>query len=375
MELFSKYYLHDLALNNRMVMAPMTRARAGKQRTPNNTMKQYYTQRAGAGLIVTEATDISPQAAGRDQCPGIHSDEQVSGWRDIVDEVHRRQGKIVMQLNHCGRISDSSFLGGNGSIVAPSAIAIDGVHYHTANGTPKAYETPKALTADEITALLDDYHYAAQRAKQAGFDGVEIAASYGNLIDTFIQSTTNLRSDQYGGNTANRIRFLLQVIDAVGSVFPLSRVGVRISPNSPINDMGCPDFRETFLDLAAALNDFSLAYLHIVDGLSCGFHELGPQLQLTEFRQVFSGTLIGNGGYNRDSSERAIANRQADLIAYGLLFINNPDLPERFLHDLPLNPPAEFSYFYQGGSKGYIDFPTFQQTVHSFDSFGLAPVT
>jgi 2,4-dienoyl-CoA reductase-like NADH-dependent reductase (Old Yellow Enzyme family) len=357
MKMFEKFKMDDLMLQNRIVMAPLTRARAGEKRVPNDMMAEYYTQRATAGLIITEATTISEQANGWLQSPGIYTDEMTQGWRNVVDSVHRHDGKIFLQLWHCGRASHSSFHNGNPA-VAPSAIKINGDYIHTPKGK-EDYETPKALSSEEIAQTKIDYRNAALRAKEAGFDGLEIHSANGYLLDTFLQSKTNHRTDEYGGSIESRYRMLDEVLKEVCDVWPANRVGVRLSPNGVFNDMGSPDYREQFTYVASQLNSYGLAYLHVMDGLGFGFHELGEPMTLSEFREVFSNPLIGNCGYTQETAEQALTQGHADLIAFGRPFISNPDLVERFKNNLPLNSEADMSTWYTpAGRKGYTDFET-----------------
>jgi N-ethylmaleimide reductase len=353
--LLSPFDLRGLALRNRIVMAPLTRSRAGRERLPNDLMAEYYGQRASAGLIISEATIISEQGAGYLDTPGIYNDVQQAGWEKIVAAVHARRGLIFLQLWHCGRSSHSSFHGGRLPVSA-SAVRINSDHAHTPQGK-QPYEIPRALEITEIPNVVEDYRRAAARARAAGFDGVEIHAANGYLIDQFLQSKTNRRQDLYGGSSANRFRFLKEIVEALLHVWPAGRIGVRLAPNGNFNDMGSPDFRETFLYVAGALNQYGLAYLHVIDGLSFGFHELGKSMTLGEFRDVFSGPLMGNSGYTQESAETAIAAGHADLIAFGRPFISNPDLVERFVNSWELNPPADPKLWSVPGAEGYIDFP------------------
>lgn len=355
--LFSPLQLGSLSLPNRIVMAPLTRSRAGASRIPNALMATYYRQRAAAGLLISEATVISQQGIGWIDSPGIYNDNQVEGWQGVTKAVRDAGGRIFLQLWHCGRASHSSFHPDSGLPVAPSAIAIQGDAIHTPIGK-QPYETPRALETDEIPSIVEDYHRAAERAKQAGFDGVEIHGANGYLIDTFLQSKTNHRSDRYGGSLENRFQFFKEIAGAILTVWNSDRVGVRFSPNGVFNDMGSPDYRETFLYCARQLDAYKLAYLHIMDGLEFGFHELGTPMSLTEFRAVYSGRLIGNCGYDRKKAEQALAAGDADLIAFGRPFISNPDLVARFANGWGLNPPADMEVWYSSGAEGYIDFPT-----------------
>ncbi|MBI1249758.1 alkene reductase [bacterium] len=355
--LFQSFDLRGLTLANRMVMAPMTRGRSGKDRIPNELMAEYYRQRATAGLIVTEGTTISTQANGWNESPGIYTDEMAEGWKQVTSAVHQEGGKIFAQLWHTGRASHSSYHDGQ-LAVAPSAIKIDnGELQHTAEGKVP-YEVPRALETEEISSVVADYAKAAERAKAAGFDGVEIHSANGYLLDSFLQSKTNHRTDQYGGSIANRFRILDEVVQAVSGVWQAERVGVRVSPNGVFNDMGSPDFREQFLYVAEQLNQYPLAYLHVMDGTGFGFHGFGEPLTLGEVRQVFDGPLMGNVGYTRESGEETIARGDADLIAYGRPFISNPDLVTRFAENAPLNPDADVAVWYSPiGAQGYTDFP------------------
>jgi N-ethylmaleimide reductase len=357
--LLRAFDLHGVSLKNRVAMAPMTRARAGEERLPNALMAEYYAQRASAGLIITEATVISKQGIGWQNSPGIHSDEQAKAWKKVVDAVHAKGTPIFLQLWHCGRASHSSFQENQARPVAPSAIKISDGYIHTPIGK-QSYETPRALETEEVLGVVEDYRRAAERAQRAGFDGVEIHGANGYLIDEFLQSKTNHRTDRYGGSLENRYRFLDEIIRAVLTVWPPAQVGVHISPNGNFNDMGSPDFRETFLYVAKQLNQHKIAYLHVVDGLAFGFHELGNAMTLAEFREAFEGPLIGNCGYTLETAAAAIEGKHADLISFGRPFISNPDLVDRFAHGWPLNPPADQSVWYSFDEVGYTDFARYK---------------
>jgi len=319
-------------------------------------MAEYYSQRSSAGLLISEATTISPEANGWNESPGIYTDAMVEGWKHTTHAVHEKGGVIFLQLWHMGRASHSSFHNGQ-LAVAPSAIKINEEYIHTPTGK-QPHEVPRALETAEISRVVDDYRRAAHRAMAAGFDGVEIHAANGYLIDEFLQSRTNHRTDHYGGNIENRYRFLEEVVQAVTSVVPANRVGVRLSPNGVFNDMGSPDYREQFSFVASQLDRFDLAYLHVMDGLAFGFHKLGEPMTLTEFRRVFRGPLIGNCGYTQVTAETAISQGHADLIAFGRPFISNPDLVERFRNGYPLAADAPMSDWYlPTGPKGYTDYP------------------
>ncbi len=362
-KLLSPVQMGSLSLPNRVVLAPLTRSRAGEKRIPNDLMATYYVQRASAGLMITEATVISPQGNGWLNSPGIYTEEQVQGWKKIVEAVHAKGGHIVLQLWHTGRASHSSFQEDEKLPVAPSAIAIQGDGLHTPIGK-QPYQTPRALETEEISGIVQDYCSAAEGAKRAGFDGIEIHAANGYLIDEFLQSKTNQRQDRYGGSKENRFQFLKEIVEAILTVWEAGLVGVRISPNGVFNDMGSPDYRESFLYYAQQLNSYNLAYLHILDGLGFGFHQLGTPMTLGEFRQVFDGSLIGNCGYTQETAEKAIKDGEADLIAFGRSYISNPDLVERFANDWPLNPMSDMASWYSLEAEGYIDFPTYTEQVH-----------
>ncbi|MBE9047314.1 alkene reductase [Pleurocapsales cyanobacterium LEGE 10410] len=358
--LLTSFKLHDLLLKNRVVMAPMTRARSGTERIPNALMAEYYAQRAGAGLIITEGTTISQQANGWTQTPGIYTSEQTETWKQVVDAVHAQDTPIFLQLWHTGRASHSSFQVNNQLPVAPSAIKIEGSEAHTPNGK-QPYETPRALETEEIPLIVEDYRQAAANAKEAGFDGVEIHGANGYIIDEFLQTKTNQRSDRYGGSLENRYRFLKEIVESILTVWDAGRVGVRLSPNGSYNDMGSTDFRETFTYVIQQLNNYQLGYLHLLDGLDFGFHELGEPMTVGEIRQLYDGALMGNCGYDRTDAEQAIASGDADLISFGRPYISNPDLVARFANNWSLNPDAEMSVWYSFDAKGYTDFPTYQE--------------
>ncbi len=358
--LLSPLQWDGLSLANRVVMSPMTRARAGEEMIANELMAKYYAQRSSAGLIISEGTFISKEAVGWWQAPGIWSDEQVTGWKKVTTAVHGHDTPMFLQLWHTGRASHSDFLDGEPP-VAPSAIRHAGDKIRTSSGEKKAHETPRALETDEVRRVVDDYRNAAENAKLAGFDGVEIHAANGYLIDQFLQSKTNHRVDQYGGTVENRFRFLREIVEACKDVWPSQRIGVRISPNGSFNDMGSPDYRETFTYVAEQLSDYELAFLDVIDGLKFGFHKLGEPMTLEEFRGVYSGRLMGNCGYEREDAERRIADGHADLIAIGRPFISNPDLVERFANDWEFNEPAKADVWYSFDAKGYVDFPNYEE--------------
>jgi N-ethylmaleimide reductase len=346
--LFSTYLLGDLALESRMVMAPMTRSRAVGGNVPNPLAATYYAQRASAGLIVTEATQVSPQGVGYIRTPGIHSAEQVAGWKKVTDAVHAAGGKIFLQLWHVGRISHPDFHGG-ALPVAPSAIAADGQVF-TADG-PKQMVAPRALALSEIPGIVAQFRTGAENAKKAGFDGVEIHGANGYLLDQFTRDGTNKRTDAYGGNVENRVRLALEVTDAVVGVWGPGRVGYRISPNGAFNSMSDSDPARTFSYLTEQLNRRGIAYLHVVDPVADGGKRVSPLL-----REQFDGTYIVNGGFNRAAGNAALERGEADLVAFGVPFLANPDLPRRFKLGAALNQPDQAT-FYAGEGKGYVDYP------------------
>lgn len=346
-------------LKNRIVMSPMTRGRAGVDRIPNDAMTEYYRQRSSAGLIITEGVSISPSAVGWMNTPGIWSTEQTKAWGKVTDAVHSAGGSIFLQLWHCGRASHSSFHNGELS-VAPSAIAMNEPYIYTNQGK-KPHEVPRALESHEIPSIVADYVQAAKNSKEAGFDGVEINSANGYLLDAFLQSKTNKRTDEYGGSLENRFRFLRSVVEEVSKIFPPERVGVKIAPNTNYNDVGSHDFRETFLYVASELSSYNLAYLHVVDGITFGFHGLGKPLRLQELRKVFRGYLMGNCGYTKEAAELAIRDGRADMVSFGRPFISNPDLVTRFKHDYPLQDSANPELWYSLDTIGYTDFPTYDE--------------
>lgn len=356
--LFDPVSVGNLTLKNRIVLAPMTRGRAGDARIPNDLMADYYLQRASAGLLITEATVVSRQGIGWIGSPGIYTPEMVQGWQKVTGKLQPTGTPLFLQLWHCGRASHSDFHNGEAPVSA-SAVRLEGDGIHTPLGK-KEYETPRPLTVDDIKAIVADYRNAAVNAKEAGFSGVEVHAANGYLINQFLDSKTNLRGDAYGGSLENKFRFLKEVLAATLAVWSPEQVGVRISPNGVFNDMGSPDFRETFLYVAEELNRLNLGYLHIMDGLAFGFHEKGDPMTLAEFRKVYRGVIIGNCGYTKASAQERIASGDADLAAFGRPYITNPDLPERFKNDWPLNPAEDMTRWYTPGPEGYTDYEPYK---------------
>lgn len=345
-DLLSPITLGSLDLPNRTIMAPLTRCRASDGRVPNAMMAEYYAQRATAGLILTEATSVDPMGVGYPDTPGIWSDAQVDGWKAVTKAVHDKGGRIYLQLWHVGRISHPSYLDG-ALPVAPSAIKPSG---HVSLIRPKTeFPTPRALETDEIPGIVTAYKKGAENAKKAGFDGVEIHAANGYLIDQFLQDSTNHRTDKYGGSIENRTRFLLEVTDAVLDVWDKGRVGVHFAPRGDMHDMSDSDPKALFTHAAAELGKRGIAFIctreHVADD------SIGPAM-----RKAFGGALIANEGFDKDSGNAVLARQDADAVAYGRLFIANPDLPERFAAGAELNEPDPET-FYGGDEKGYTDYP------------------
>jgi 2,4-dienoyl-CoA reductase-like NADH-dependent reductase (Old Yellow Enzyme family) len=345
--LFDPIRIGDLDLPNRIFMAPLTRSRAtGGGRVPNALMREYYVQRASAGLILSEATAVTPQGVGYADTPGIWSAEQVAGWKQITDAVHAAGGRIFLQLWHVGRISDPLFLDGQ-LPVAPSAIAAQG---HVSLVRPqRPFVTPRALAAEELPGVVEAYRQGAQNAQAAGFDGVEVHGANGYLLDQFLQDSTNQRNDQYGGSIENRARLMLEVTDACISVWGADRVGMHLAPRADSHSMGDSDRAATFGYVARELGKRRIAFICAREAL--GADRIGPQL-----KQAFGGAYIANEQLTKDSAQQLLAGGEADAVAFGKLFIANPDLPRRFLLDAPLNAPDPDT-FYRPSAQGYIDYP------------------
>ncbi|MQT11282.1 alkene reductase [Segnochrobactrum spirostomi] len=350
--LFDPLKVGDIEIPNRIVMAPLTRQRAGVERIPNAMMAEYYTQRAAAGLILTEATVVTPMGIGYADTPGIWSDEQAEGWKLVTESVHKAGGRVFLQLWHVGRISDPFFLNG-AQPVAPSAIAAEG---HVSLLRPqRPFPVPRALELDEIPGLIEDYRRGAANAKAAGFDGVEIHGANGYLLDQFLQDRTNHRTDAYGGTIEKRARLLLEVTDAAVEVWGAGRVGVHLAPRGDSHTMGDSDRAGTFGYVARELGKRKIAFLCARERQA--EDSIGPQL-----KAEFGGVYIANEGFTRESAEKALADGIADAVAFGKSYIANPDLVARFAAHAPLNEPNP-STFYAPGPAGYTDYPTLAEAA------------
>jgi len=361
--------LGPFMLPNRIVMAPLTRFRARMpSRAPWELNAEYYRQRASAGLIVTEGALISPMAGGEYGAPGIYTEEQVEGWRLVTQAVHEAAGHIVLQLWHMGRQSHRDLLPGGAFPVAPSALPSDNVSRFP-DGTTKPHSLPRALETEEIPGIVGEYRTAAERAQRAGFDGVEIHAANGYLIEQFLSDDANRRTDRYGGSVENRARFLLEVVKAVLGVWPSRQVGVRLSPGNTLGGIHHGNRWETYSQVVSALNQqYELGYFHLVEphikGASDAHEGGGAVVVSRHFRPLIKGEtrLIAAGAYTREAADAAIAEGDADMIAFGRLFVANPDLPERFAKNAPLNP-CDYSTFYTHDEVGYTDYPFFSEHV------------
>ncbi len=354
-DLFSPITLGPYRLPNRMVMAPLTRSRAADGNVPYDLHALYYAQRASAGLIVSEASQVVPEGQGYVATPGVHSDDQVSGWRRVTDAVHAAGGHLFLQLWHVGRISHTDFQPDHAAPVAPSAIAAAGKTY-TANGFVDL-SPPRALETDGIAGVVAGFRTGAANAIAAGFDGVEIHAANGYLIDQFLRDKANRRSDRYGGSIENRMRFLLEVVDAVTAEVGADKVGIRISPDNTFNDIDDDDPATLFVAVAQALAGRGLAYLHVVEG-DLAKPDAPARADYAAIRKAFDGPYMANHGYDKAKGNAAIAEGRADLVAFGKPFLANPDLVVRYRLDAPLNPPDPKT-FYGGDRGGYTDYPLF----------------
>ena len=337
-----------------------------KARIPNDIQAEYYEQRATAGLVITEATAISEEGYGWRNAPQICTDEQVEGWKKVVDRVHAKGGKIYLQLWHMGRQSHSSYHPTTNRIVSASDIPVTGSKAKTVQMEDAEPEVPVPLSVEEIKQAVQDFADAAKRCKDAGFDGVEIHGANGYLVDQFLQSCSNIRTDEYGGSFENRIRFLKEIIEAIieSGAYPANRIGLRISPNGDYGSMGSEDNFEMFTYVAQETNKYGLAYIHVVDGLGFGYHGKCKVVTCADIRKHWDGIIICNVGLTKEIAEGMIRSGAADMACFGRLYMSNPDLPERFANDWPLAEPAPYNtWWYHTGASGYTDFPTYEQSL------------
>ncbi|TGK32748.1 alkene reductase [Leptospira gomenensis] len=353
-DLFGSARLGNLNLQNRIVMAPMTRSRAIGN-VPNSTMADYYAQRAGAGLIVTEGTSPSPNGLGYSRIPGIFNQEQVEGWKLVTNAVHKKGGKIFVQLMHTGRASHVSNLPIGAEVLAPSPVVLSGQIWTDAEGM-QPYTQPKEMSAEQIQTAISEYVRASKNAIAAGFDGVELHAANGYLLEQFLNPNSNRRNDSYGGSADNRNRFVIEIAKAVAAAIGSEKTGIRISPYGAFNEMGAFDgVEEQYESLAASLNEIGLVYVHMVDHSSQGAPEV-PESVVLKIRKQFKNTLILSGGYDKAKAQSVLDDRKCELIAFGRPFIANPDFVDRLKYDAELSP-ADPTTFYTPGEKGYSDYP------------------
>lgn len=358
--LFSSLQLGRYTLSHRVVMPPLTRMRAGSGNVPNELAPTYYGQRASTGgLIIAEATQVTPFGQGYPSTPGIYSAEQVEGWKKVTEAVHAKGGFIFLQLWHTGRASHSSFQPDGGLPVAPSAIAIRGLMCLTSDWKQVPYETPRALELDEIPGIIEAYREGARNALAAGFDGVEVHGANGYLLEQFLHSSSNRRTDIYGGSIENRARLLVEVTAAVTEIWGADRVGVRLSPFGTYNDVGDPDPIGLYSYVLSRLDKFGIAYVSLIEARSAASMEIDTPQVTHELRALWPRVLIVAGGFNAESAEKTIQSGQADAVAFGRNFIANPDLPFRLKCGMPLNH-YDRSTFYGGGAAGYIDYPALE---------------
>ncbi|MBU0915531.1 alkene reductase [Aquabacterium parvum] len=355
-DLFQPFQLGDIQLANRMVMAPLTRNRAEAGNVPGPMTIEYYAQRASLGLIIAEATQVSAQAQGYVSTPGVHTPEQIAGWRQVTDEVHARGGKIFVQLWHTGRMSHTAFQPGENAPVAPSSIRANAKTYIPGAGYVDT-SLPRALETAEIAGIVDDFRTAARHAIEAGFDGVEIHGAHGYLIDAFLRDGSNHRTDQYGGSIENRARFLVEVMTAVIGEIGAGKVGIRISPVSPVNDSNESNPQPLFEHVVRELEKLHPVYIHVVEGATGGPRDNAP-FDYEALRKLYSGFWMLNNGYTKEMAQEAVATGRADLISFGRLTISNPDLVRRFKENAPLNELFKDAPLYGGqGPHGYTDYP------------------
>ena len=358
-DLFTPLSIGPYELRNRIVMAPLTRNRAGAGDAPTAMNAAYYRQRASAGMIITEGSQISPRGKGYPGTPGIHSADQIAGWRKVTDAVHEEGGRIFLQLWHVGRISHPSLQPGGARPVGPSALRPAGETFTEQGLQP--FVTPRALETGEIPAIIGEFKTAAQNALAAGFDGVEVHAANGYLLDQFLRDGTNQRTDRYGGSLENRARLLLEVTEAVIDVWGADRVGVRISPINTFNDIADSDPDATFGYAARELGKLGIAFLHVVEGDFAG-STATQVFDKAKLRAAFEGLYLANGGYEKDRATQTLADGDADFVSFGAPYVANPDLVARLARNAPLNVP-DSETFYGGDERGYTDYPTLEETV------------
>jgi N-ethylmaleimide reductase len=372
-DLFTPFDLSSLTLPNRVVMAPMTRSRAGQgeKKIPTALNAEYYAQRASAGLIIAEATQISPLSTAYPNTPGIFTAEQTAGWKLVTNAVHQQGGQIFLQLWHAGRVAHPLWHPEGATPIGPSAIAAQGQTFTPQGMQP--YVTPRALEIAEIAEIVQQFQQGAENALAAGFDGVELHGAFGYLIDQFLQDNANQRSDRYGGSLENRTRLLLEVTEVVTQVWGAKRVGIKLSPSNTYNGMADANAVETFSYAIAALNAFDLAYVHLMEASEADLRHGGHQIPTSLFRPLYQGTLMVNGGYTQATASAALTENKADLVSFGNLFLANPDLPERFRLNAPLNAPDSATFYAPpcndavencGFEQGYTDYP-FLPSNHS----------
>ena len=355
---------HDLELKNRVVFGPLTRGRANADRVPSADNELYYEQRAGAGLIITEATAISEQGYGWYHAAACYNEAHVAGWKRVTDRVHKKKGTIFLQMWHMGRQSHSSFQSTR-EIVSASALRLESGHTRDAKYVQAEYETPRALETHELSGVVESYRHGAELAMKAGFDGVEIHGANGYLIDQFLQSCSNKRTDKYGGSFENRARLLLEIVEAVKTAVPAHRIGVRLAPNGAFGGMGSEDNYEMFKYTMEQLGTHGLGYLAILDGPGFGYTDKCRHTTPFDAKTAFKGVVMANNNYSRDLAEGALRTGAADCVGFGRLYISNPDLAERFQNDWPVAPEARRAVYYDSslGAKGYNDFPFYQAST------------
>ncbi|MDB5636760.1 MAG: alkene reductase [Bradyrhizobium sp.] len=358
-KLFEPYKLGPITLPNRLVMAPLTRNRAVAGMVPNPLATEYYGQRASAGLLITEASQVSQQGQGYQDTPGIYSKEQVAGWRKVTNRVHERGGRIFIQLWHVGRISHVSLQQDNQAPVAPSAIRANGKTF--VNGTFAEVSEPRALTTEEIPGIIESFRRGAANALEAGFDGVEIHGANGYLLDQFAKDGSNKRTDAYGGSIENRAKLMLEVSKVVAAEAGAERTGIRISPVTPSNDISDSNPQSLFDYIVDHLNALKLVYIHVIEGATGGPRDIAP-FDYDGLRKRFKGAYVANNGYDFELANKVLAANAADLIAFGKPFLANPDLVERLKRGAPLNVPDKAT-FYGGGAEGYTDYPALGEAL------------